>query len=203
VVENSFHKGAGDGDGGPEVDSSLAVSVPPRPTRQADNQLKRLTPEALEAACHMHVRGIDAATIAAAIDSTERRVEAALRRRPVKKRLEQLRGEVVLREVQHHFGLHELLPKGRKAIDDALYQGNAKVRSDVGRWLHEVLVGKPTEKRELTVQGRVEHDLSPVLGQIQQHLTAIREANQGRDPLSRVRQGDEVVVRPQLPSGEE
>jgi hypothetical protein len=151
----------------------------------------------------MHVRGIDPATIAAAVGSTERRVEAALRRRPVKARLEQIRGEVVLREVQHHFGLHELLPNGRKAIGDALYQGNAKVRSDVGRWLHEVLIGKPTDKSEVHVSGRLEHDLSPVLGQIQQHLSAIREANQGRDPLARVRQGDEVLVRPQIQSGTE
>jgi len=167
------------------------------------HRIKALSPDELEAACQMSVRGVDCATIAQALASTPRRVEVALKKRSTRQRLEQIRGEVVRREVEHYFALHNLLPGSAPTLADVMGRGTAKARGDIARWLHDMLIGRPSEKSELHVSGRLEHDLSPVLGQIQQHLVAIREANAGRDPLARVRQGDEVLVRPMLPSGTE
>ena len=177
------------GDGGAGGTSLTPAPPPPR--------WKALTEEGFESACMLAVRGVDVDTIAAVLREPAKRVERALRSRPGRKRLQELRGASVLRKIKYEEKLSSLLPHGAEAIEQGLRKAaTVKNAADVGRWLHEAMVAKPAQKHEVDVSGRIEHDLSPVFERIAEGLRELKEAQRGRpDPLTRVMDGTQALAQ--------
>jgi hypothetical protein len=168
-------------------------------------QRRGLPDEAMDRACRMALRGIDAETIAAVLQVSERRVKVALSSRNGRQRVRWLRGQQLLSEIEHEQAMRQLLPDARRAIGQGMSQSPAKDAAKVALALHEAVVAKPAQKIEHTHQGRIEHDLGPVFERLQEGLAKVREAQLGKDPLARVMRGDLGLAkhRPLLPSGEE
>lgn len=168
------------------------------------HRVRTLSPEGEEAACKLAAHGMDAESIAPVLGERLTTVARALNKKIAQRRIAFLRGQVLLREIEHGFALPEMLPQARAALIDVMQTGDLKERSVAARWLHGALVAKPVQqtRTQIEVSGKLQHDLSPVLEQIGKHLAAIRSANVGRDPLARVRSGSEALVRPQIEAGE-
>lgn len=155
----------------------------------------------METVCLLTAGGVEKARIAEILGCHPYRVGAVLKKRANKDRVAQLKGEMLKHEVEQHFGLMRMLPKSREVIGRAL-DGSEKVRVETAKWLHESVIAKPAQKQELRIQGRVEHDLKPLIEQMGKQIEVFRERAQNSKALERVKIGTAALVR-QLPSGEE
>lgn len=183
-----------------EPSPSLGGSAPSSPpARVYRGYCRLLTQEQREAACKMAAMDVSPERIAAILETKLSLVTREFRRKSSQRRVEALKGELVLREVEQHFGLMGMLPKARKVLDGGLDTGDTKTRTQIAQWLHEATISRPTVKTQLTIQGKVEHDLAPLFAQMGEHLAALRDHNRGRDPLARVQIGSAALVRAALP----
>lgn len=158
-----------------------------------------------ESACLLAARGVDTETIAAVLAEKPTKVARAIRSPKGKQRIRKIRGSEVLLEVTHQDRMRDMLPVARQAILDGIrHAQNSKNAADVGRWIHEAVIAKPAQKHEHKIEGRIEHDLTPVFDKILGLIETVKEVREGRpDPLRRVISGHEAMAqRKALPSGE-
>ena len=183
----------------PSSPSAPPVRVPPKRLRQP---WKQLSESELETACKLAARGVDVPTIADALMHPEKRVERALKSRVGRHKVRWIRGQAILKEVEHEEAMRDLLPRARKSVKEGMEVATAKDAAAIGMKVHEAVIQKPPQRIEHTHQGRIEHDLTPIFSKLQDSLTAIREAQAGRDPLARVVRGDVGLSqnRPMLPA---
>ena len=150
--------------------------------------------------CRLASQEKGAAFIGASLRIQPPRVARLLARRVNRLRVAQLRAEKATRLVEHEFEMVGLLPKARKVLEDGFENQNARIRLDTAKFLHSAVVEPPVERKQVRIEGRLEHDLSPMIAKISESLAALRESNQGRDPLARVKRGSEIQIRA-LPDG--
>ena len=216
-VDDKLHT-PGDGDGAaPAPQASPAAPTPAASSLAAHPNLRNgtrkgerrglygnLDADSFESMCLLASRGMPAAEIAGVLLRSERKIEQLLKRPSTKARIAYLRGQQALRELEHEHELRELLPKARLAVAKAMAEGSIPQSQRSAHWLHEQLIPKPAQRVEkhVTLDGRVQHDLAPVFGQIKDLLASVREANQGDGWRKRVKSGGEAIARPALTSGE-
>ena len=165
----------------------------------------RLLPEQLESACKLAARGVDTPTIAAVLGEPEKRVERELARRQSKQAIRRLRGRDVLLEIDHEREMRDMLPRARDRIRHGMEHALPKDAAAIGMKLHEALIQKPPQRIEHQIQGTLSHDFSGLIEGLRQSIEAIREVQQGRNPLERVVRGDVGLAqhRPALTAGAE
>jgi len=211
VEPDSLHSGPEVGTADPEpsqdrlVAPSLGGGGPPSDVPSPlQRYRKRKFPSELEveAALELAVAGFAPEKIAEVLGVKNHVVIRYLKTKLVKDRVREMKAAAVVGKVQHLHELERMLPKSRKAIKTVFETGDVKETRQMAQWLHEAVISKPAQQHELKIQGKIEHDLTPVFEQIGQHLSALREANQHRNPLARVQIGTEKLVRA-IPSGDE
>jgi hypothetical protein len=167
----------------------------------APQSLSSLTEDEQTLVCKLASADVPLEQIADALMVKPGVIRKLVRSRPGKARIRALKVADRTAEIQQKFGLLEMLPKARKVLSGAMDTGNTKERSQVAQWLHEAVISKPVQKVEHKIQGKLEHDLTPLFQGMAEHLKALKEANQGR-MASRVIEATERDVRA-LPSGDE
>ena len=194
---------------GGSVMSSLAEVAPPSPSEPSlvlkqwpGNEQRILSQDEGEIACMLAARDWTFDQIRDSVGCGKKTLRRFIHSRPAKARIKYLKTAKQRAEVEQDLGLVGLLPKARTVLNEAMDRGNTKERSQVAQWLHEAVISKPVQKVEHKIQGKLSHDLTPLFAQMGEALQALKQANSGRDPLSRVQIGTEKLVRA-LPSGDE
>jgi len=115
--------------------------------------------------------------------------------------IEEVRGQVMREVAMHQFEMLAMLPLCRSVVQGGLSSADERTRLDTARWVIEATVPKPVSRSESDIRltGNVNHDVSGVLEQIGTSLAAIRSANNGRDPLARVKTGADALPRLMIP----
>ena len=150
--------------------------------------------------CRLAAKGHSRELIAGKLGKSPDAIRRLLGKPRYRRRVEELRAELVVQLVDHEFELHGMLPKARRALEDGFENQNARIRLDTAKFLHSAVVEPPVERKQVRIEGRLEHDLSPMIAKISESLQALRESNQGRHPLARVKRGSEIQIRA-LPDG--
>ena len=175
--------------------SSLSAPLPVRrsslPSETEKTKIARLA-----------AQGMEVGQIASALRLKVSGVGRFLNSKRGKALTQESRAFLELTQAEHQSGLVEMLPKVRQTISHVMDFGTARERSQAAQWVHEAVVSKPTQKVDVSVNGRLEHDLSPVLETIGRLLGDLREKTHSHG-LARVRSGNDITLTPQIPSGEE
>lgn len=195
--------GTGSGAGGERP--SGAAHSPSSPPSRLRKPWTQLSESQLDQACKLALRGLDPQAIADVIDLPEKRVARSLQSKAGRARQRKIRGQAILAELEHEEAMRGLLPKVPKTVKEGMEVASAKDAAAIAMKVHEAVIQKPPQRIEMTHSGRIEHDLTPIFSKLQESLSAIREAQAGRDPLARVVRGDVGLAqhRPLLPAGEE
>lgn len=149
-----------------------------------------------DAVARLVVQGRPLNLIAMAVGRSPEAIRRMMSGQSLRTKIDEVRALVLRETSAHWYEMLAMLPQARANMQLALLSTDESVRVSMSKWLHERIVPAPTQQQEVEHTVHFGEEVTQLLTAMNDRFAVIDAAQEGRDPLARVRTGPEALRRP-------